>query len=327
MTTLDTPPLPPPLDAGPEGPGSGGHDPVTREYLVNPAVSVIRSSADEIIAHLGSRSRSSHRISDGESRGRLADFVTAFATPRAPAAVAATIGLDAETTAEFFEHLTRGQVLIPAEQARYSYLASGLGLAPADLAHEVAVVGTGRVADAVARQLADLLETPVSAGADLVDAFADADLVVVASDRPDPALGYDADEASRATDTPWHLTYLDGFELMVGPTFVPGVSANYYDFDSMDESARVLRMQYLFEKTGRPVVGKTLTVPAFAADLAASWATLAVAQHLWGRGSFLEGYLMRVDLERMQVVRDKVMRLPRNPVDMGVRTDLRHPFL
>lgn len=295
--------------------------------VLNPAISVIRSTDDEIVAHLGSRSRTSHRISDSQGRGRLADFVAGFVRPVSPAALAQEQDLDPAVAAEFVEHLTQGKVLIPEEQTRYSYLITGLGLTPSDTDLQVGVLGSGAIATAVARQLGDLIGTPVLLHDDAEAAFDGADLVVVASDQLAPGLCYDADEISLATGIPWQLVYLDGFELMIGPTFVPGESANYYDVDAMDEAARVLRTQYLYEKSSHPDQPRSATVPTFVADLAASWATTAIAQHLWGSGSFLEGYVMRVDLERMQIMREKVLRLPRNPVEMGVRSDLRHPFL
>lgn len=295
--------------------------------VLNPSVSVIRCNDDEVVASLGSRARSTHRIQDAQGRHKLADFVLAFAAPTEPVSVAATLGLDTDTATEFTRHLLDGQVLIAEEASHYSWLLSGFGLPAVNIDVAVAVVGSGRIAQSVCRQLGSLLGTELVPGDAVGAAFDDGDLVVVCPDRADPGLFYDADEMARATGKPWHLAYADGFELMVGPTFVPGESPNYYDFDAMDESARVMRMQYLYEKYAAPEVGQRCDLPLFAADLAASYVTIAVAQHLWGKGSFLEGYVLRVDLERMQLMRDRVLRLPRNPVDMGVRADLRHPFL
>lgn len=295
--------------------------------VLNPSASVTRCNDDEVVANLGSRARSTHRIQDAQARRRLADFVLAFTDPAAPTAVAATLGLDLETTAEFTSHLVDGRILIPEQMGRYSYLLSGMGSLHPDAEVALAVLGDGQIAASVCRQLSSLVEREVSSSTDLPAAFDAADFVVVCPDRMQPGLFYDADELSRATGTPWHLAYADGFELIVGPTFVPGESPGYYDFDAMDESARVMRMQYLYQKFAEPDAGRRSPLPVFAADLAASYITMALAQHLWGKGSYLEGYVLRIDLERMQLMRDRVLRLPRNPVDMGVRTDLRHPFL
>lgn len=301
--------------------------PAQSRLVLNPAASVIRCNDDEVVASLGSRARSTHRIQDAGGHHKLADFVLAFADPSAPETVAATLGLDDAVAAEFTQHLLDGQVLIEEQESRYSYLVSGLGLDGIDTDLAVAVCGGGRIAEALCRQLGSLLGRPVQPTGEIAEAFENNDFVVVCPDQVNPGLFYDADELSRALDKPWHLAYCDGFELMVGPTFVPGESANYYDFDAMDESARVMRMQYLYAKSAQPEAPQHCEPPAFVADLAASYIMMALTQHLWGRGSFLEGYVLRIDLERMQLVRDRVLRLPRNPVDMGVRTDLRHPFL
>lgn len=295
--------------------------------VLNPSAAVIRCNDDEVVASLGSRARSTHRIQDAGGHRKLADFVLAFTTPVTPDSVADRLGLDDAVAAEFTQHLLDGHVLIAEEESRYSYLVSGLGLDGIDTEVAVAVVGGGRIADAVCRQFGSLLGREVAPAGEIAEAFESNDFVVVCPDQVDPGMFYDADELSRALDKPWHLAYCDGFELMVGPTFVPGESPNYYDFDAMDESARVMRMQYLYAKSALPEAAQHCELPAFVADLAASYITMALTQHLWGRGSFLEGYLLRIDLERMQLVRDRVLRLPRNPVDMGVRSDLRHPFL
>lgn len=295
--------------------------------LVNPAMKIVRANADEIFVEVGSRSRMTHRIEDSQVRGGLADFVSRFRSPQDPEVVAAELGLESGTAAEYIEHLIEGRVLIPAHQARYSYLVSGFGWDPGARPATVAIAGAGRIAENVAWQLSELLTESPQRHENVATAFDGADLVVVASDRPNPGLCYDADELAQAMGTPWHLTYFDGFELMVGPTFRPGASANYYDFDSMNEAARVMRTPYLYGRFARAELEPTAELPAFMAAQAASWTVIAIAQHLWGQGSFLEGYVMRIDLERMEVMKDRVLRLPRNPVDMGARIDLRHPFL
>lgn len=295
-------------------------------FTINPTVNVVRSTPNEVFIEIGSRSRYTHRISDDKSRGVFADFVTSFTEPADVNAVAETLGIDSETLTEFCDALERGRVLLPSTQADYAYLLTGLDWDPTRRDAAVSVLGQGRIADQVHAQITELVSTPVEVTANPVDAFDGADFVIVAADDLAPALCYDADELARAAGVPWHLTRIDGFELLVGPTFVPD-GANYYDLDTMDESARVIRTPFLYGKAMAPDVKRSNKVPTFAAAIAAGWTVVAVAQHLWGKGSFLEDQIMRVDLERMEIIRDKVLRLPRNPVDMGMRADLRHPFL
>jgi len=294
---------------------------------VNPAVSVIRCSDDEVFLHHGSRSASTHRIEDTRHRGRFADFAAGFTSAATAREVGDRLGIDPDDAAEFAQHLRDGSALLTEDAARYGYVIAGLGAHTAPAVADVAVVGRGRVAASVARQLADLLDRPVDVADDVVEAFEANDLVVVAADRIDPGLFYDADEAATATGTPWQLVYVDGGEVIVGPTFVPGLTVGYYDLDTMDEAGRTMRMEYQYLKSAVPEVAATAAVPLLVADLAASYAGVAVLQHLTGKGSFLENHVLRVDLERLHVIRDRVIRLARTPRDLASRDDLRHPFL
>jgi hypothetical protein len=297
------------------------------EYVLNPSMQIIKSTDDEIIVQLGSRSRFTHRIQDSNNRGKLADFVASFRSPANPTRIAQTVGLSSEEAAEYVEHLVKGKVLIPPEQRDYSFLLAGLGFNDPQKEHVIRIVGTGGIATAAARQVSDLLKVGISPTLDMNEAFNDSDVVIVAADRPNPALFFDADETSRVSETPWHQVYMDGAEVVSGPTFIPGETVNYYDFDTMDESSRSLRIPFMYGKFTDPMVEANAQMESFIADFAASWAVLAVCQHLWGQGSYVENHVMRFDLERMQAIKDRVLKLPRNPVDIGAQPNLRHPFL
>lgn len=297
------------------------------QLIVNPAVSIIRGSDDEIMSRFGSRSRSSYRITDTDGHGVLADFVRAFVSPARPSEVASYFGIDNDTRDKFVEKLTEGSLLIKPEQARYSQIISGMHITPNSDDQTLIVVGTGRIAESVASNLSDLTSSDIEISQDLETAFYESDFVVVCSDRLNQTLFYDADECARASEKPWHLSYLDGSEIIVGPTFIPGITTNYYDRDTLDESARTLRFEHQYMASATPEIKAHAPVPLFIAQMAAGWTTAAVAQHLWGPGSFLEDHVLRIDLERMQIIRDRVLRLARNPVTVGSRSDLRHPFI
>lgn len=143
--------------------------------VLNPSVSVIRCNDDEVVASLGSRARSTHRIQDAQGRHKLADFVLAFAAPTEPVSVAATLGLDTDTATEFTRHLLDGQVLIAEEASHYSWLLSGFGLPAVNTDVAVAVVGSGRIAQSVCRQLGSLLGTELVPGDAVGAAFDDGD--------------------------------------------------------------------------------------------------------------------------------------------------------
>lgn len=294
--------------------------------VVNPSMSIIRGSDDEIMSRYGSRSRSSYRVA--APGGVLANFVRAFTEPSRPSEVAERLGIDTETCAQYTEKLTEGAILMAPEHTRYAQLVSAMHVQPPtgrDTA--ISVLGSGRIAAASAAQLTDLMGSDVAVTEDLTVAFEDHDLVVVCADRLNQPLFYDADEMARAADRPWHLTYADGAEIIIGPTFIPGITVNYFDRDTLDEASRSLRFEHQFMASAGPDIEATSPIPEFVAQLAAGWSTAAIAQHLWGTGSFVEDHVLRVDLERMQVIRDRVLALARNPVTVGSRTDLRHPFI
>ncbi|MBE0010095.1 MULTISPECIES: hypothetical protein [unclassified Arthrobacter] len=295
--------------------------------IINPAVAIIRCSDNEVFVRHGSRSSSTHRIEDTKNRRQLANFTEAFSSPVTAEEAATASGLDPQTAAEFTRHLLDGKALITEAARDYGYLVAGMGVDKAPPPAVVVVLGEGRVAEAIARQLGDLLAAEVPVVGELAGSFESSDLVVVASDTLNPGLFYDADEAAMETGTPWQLVYVDGGEAMVGPTFVPGITVSYYDLDTMDEAGRTMRMDYQFMKTAAPSIPATAQVPLAVADLAASYASFAALQHLTGKGSFLENHVLRIDVERLHIIRDRVIRLARTPRDIASRDDLRHPFL
>ena len=70
-----------------------------------------------------------------------------------------------------------------------------------------------------------------------------------------------------------------------------------------------------------PITAKKLPLQA------ASYITSSVLQELLGVGSHLEGFFLRIDLDRLEVIRQKLTRLARCPACALERPNLRHPFL
>jgi bacteriocin biosynthesis cyclodehydratase domain-containing protein len=321
MTTFDVPDT---LDAQ-----SAPADPIADpELVVNPALSVIRSSDDEIVVRFGSRSRTSRRLKDEGRHGLLGDLAEQLATPRRLSEVSAGVADPAGVLPAMLDHLREQKVVIDSADADYSFLLTGLDLADTSAIRQasVGVAGHGRIHDRVVLHLEDAGCELTAGAADDPDLFENNDLVVVCLDSPDAATLFDVNEVALTTRRPWQATFVDGAELVVGPLFVPGSTGCFHDFDTLDEAARSLRIDYLYYKShqgarsGRPI-------PHFVADLAAAYATTSVLQHVGGAGSFLEGFVMRVDLERMELMREQLLQVPRCPACMQNRPHLRHPFL
>ena len=298
--------------------------PDLRRLVLNPALRVTRGSDDELVIRQGSRGRSSQRITDEARRGVLADLTFAFGEG------ARVADLEGPVPADLLEGLVERHVLISEEDASFAFLTAGLGVAPGACRLTcVAVVGTGTLAEVTARMVRDALPDHVAvlmpATPDALDDDDPADVVVAVADRPDTAFFFDVNEFALTTGVPWHAAHLDGTEAVVGPLYRPGATGCYHDFDVLDEAGRSMRVDHVFTKlTGTQSRGR---VPLYAASMAASYLTTSLLQDAFGLGSYLEGALLRLDLDRLEVIRQQLSRLARCPACMEGRPDVRHPFV
>ena len=300
----------------------------TDRYLVNPMLTVVRSNDDEIIVRFGGRSTNSSRLKDDGRRGILGDIIERFANAASVTDVAEALTIDRGVLDDIVRTLIDQEVLILETDADGAFLALGFGVRNSSvlLSATVGVVGPGGLARTIADQLTDVGVTTIVVNQPDAEIFEAADLVVVASDGPDLGMFFDANEIALVLDRPWQSVFADGAELVIGPLFRPGYTGCFHDFDTMDESARSLRLDYLYYKSSQSA-GRESMLPRFVTDLAASYSTTSIVQHLSGRGSYLEGNVMRVDLERLEVIRDQLAQLPRCPACIQNRPHLRHPFI
>lgn len=298
----------------------------TQRLIINPALQVIRGSDDELIVRNGSRGRSAQRLSDEARRGVLCDFVGAFAGGAEPTSVLAVH----PEAADMLDGLVERHVLIDEREAEYSFLVGGLGLRLSDCrVGAVDLVGRGALADATADAIRDALPDAVEVRRhDHVSGAAEIDeleLLVVTSDTPDLPLFFDVNELALTLGTPWHAAYMDGAEAVVGPLYLPGTTGCFHDFDVIEEAGRSMRIDLVHAKlTATRDRGR---VPRFAAGLAAGYLTSSLLQDIFGVGSHLEGHFLRIDLDRLEVIRQQLSRLARCPACMENRPDLRHPFV
>jgi ribosomal protein S12 methylthiotransferase accessory factor len=151
--------------------------------------------------------------------------------------------------------------------------------------------------------------------------------VVVATDHLRPALSHAFNTWAAEMSRPWLNVTTDGTELLVGPIVVPGQTACFNCLEIQDEATRQYRHDFLVYKDAIERDGSLAAVSTPAAYLAASWAALAVAQFEQSGPCFLVDRLLRIDLDRLDVVAQRVFALPRCPVCARTRHDLRHAFL
>lgn len=295
----------------------------TTALVLNPALRVLRASDDEIVVRHGSRGRSGQRIRDDERRGILADLALSFSHPRAPE----TSG--SEATAELLGSLLDAGVIVPESEASFGYLIAGLGRPlPPPSVESVHVVGEGQVADAAAAQVSEAVGAAVPVvRATRPDDLDDAEFILATADTTSLSFFFEINEYALTHGVRWHAAYVDGPEIVVGPLYIPGVTGCFHDFDVLDEAGRSLRIDHLYGKLvdgGNTPAGP---LPLFVAHLAAGYLVTSVLQDIYGQGSFLEGYSLHIDLDRMEVIRRMLSRLARCPACQDQRPDLRHPFI
>jgi len=131
-----------------------------RTLVVNPHTVVIACGADEVVVRHGARSRFSRIISDSGRTGLLGKVLAWFTTPNSIAKLIETGAVhepDEPAVSELIAYLLGEGVLVdPRATVQAIYLSRILGL-PGDLkSRSSAVIGAGRVGDAIVQELTDL---------------------------------------------------------------------------------------------------------------------------------------------------------------------------
>jgi bacteriocin biosynthesis cyclodehydratase domain-containing protein len=163
----------------------------------------------------------------------------------------------------------------------------------------------------------------------ITSAFETADLLVVAWEAFSPTLFHAVNEAAIAARKPWMTVFFDGSEAIVGPTYLPGSSPCYYEFEIQNEATLLLRDEFVLYKDDaedEALRRVHFTLPAHA-QIAAGFATTSVLRMLTLGHTFTVGRAIRLDLERMSVDYVDVLRLPRCPACREERPAYRHLFL
>lgn len=212
----------------------------------------------------------------------------------------------------------------PAAAQRY------LGLTPSEV-----VSGGSLEATLVARLQACGTHSVRLEGRDALDAdaldtlFQEADFVVAAWENYAPTLFHSLNEAAISHGVPWLLTYCDGSEAIVGPLYVPGETACYYEFETQVEASTAFREDYLLykEHLAEAGIGGTYFVLPPHLQIAAGFTALAAAQFLTRGQGMAVGRSIRIDFERLAVDYQDVLRLPRCPACGADRAPYRQLFL
>lgn len=315
-----------------------------RTVRLSPHVRAVRRSDNEILVSHGTRSLFTEVFSDNECTGVLGVLAERLRAPasvdalvtaghlradQAGAAVDAVVGL-----------LARG-VLVPAEvDGRQAYLSSVFDRVPLAESLSVAVVGSGRLARHIAERLGQDLTGATDSTAqsevellpgrndiEFAEVFAGRQFVVVALDEPSTTVLHAANDAALVAGIPWMSVYLDGSEGIVGPSFIPGESPCYFEFEAQTEAGIYFVDHALELKHARSAGGTDTALPACYLDIVAGYAVASCLRHLLGGIAFTTGRAVRLDLERMEIDTQNVLRIPRCPACGPHRPAVRNPFL
>lgn len=332
---------------------------------VNPTLEIIPCTEDEILVRRGSRSTFSRIIKDESSRGLLLNTIEAFREPTTTDAArqVATTGSDDDFDA-LVAHLVEEGVLVDETHSIPTIYDAASTLEPeiAIATKRVGILGLGPVGHEVARHLADagvvemvglddrvradeavstvfaqnfesidvtIIEGSMSDEDAIESLFVESDFVLVAIEAFRPTTLHLANLASIDHETPWMPVYADGDEVIIGPFIVPGITPCFNEFEIQHEAARALRTEYLLYKESLldADAPQLSAIAGPVASAAASWASLAVLPFLTGGHSFLEAGTIRMDFERLDVIRERLLKIPRCPACDSLRPDYRHPFL
>lgn len=154
------------------------------------------------------------------------------------------------------------------------------------------------------------------------------DFTVVALERPNLRLTHLVNRFCIRDRKPWMLAAIDGNFGLVGPLFLPGLTACYNDYRTLAEAAipssemaRKHRQYCLARTTDSFFPG----LPAYA-DIVAGHSALAIVHFMLRETSFALGRVLVIDFDRMTIDTEDVLKLPRCPACGGEKAPYQPAF-
>ncbi|MDQ6713087.1 MAG: TOMM precursor leader peptide-binding protein [Candidatus Dormibacteraeota bacterium] len=165
--------------------------------------------------------------------------------------------------------------------------------------------------------------------ASLVALFEATDFVICALESFAPATLHAVNAASIRQRKPWMSIFVDGSQATVGPTYVPGETSCYLEFEIQSEASHTRQDEYLLYKEHLQANGHASVRPVLPSysEVAASLGAISTLRFLLSGTAFTVGRAVHVDFERMSFDYQDVLRVPRCPACNGVRAAYRHTFL
>jgi len=322
-------------------------------YVVNPAFNLIRANPNTVVINLGSRSPTSRQLTDSGRRGILADLLERWSVPVTLDQGRHLVDADDDAVDELVKFLLQEKVLIPVPEMESHAFLYAMGLESGRIkASSIGVIGAGKLCTPIIMQLLDAGVGEIWLCSDGVPAMKDERVVRVGTDPHEShsldRIASETDLVLCAADTidlemlfrinsvmiqsgkkPWIPVIVDGAEIQVGPVLGTDSGPCYNCLDAQDEASRTQLISFLAHKSA--VLGAAgfikRSLPQVVSDMVAAWATLSALHIVAGMSSFLSDYRVRIDLERFEVIRDRILCLPRCPACQAGVADYRHPFL
>ena len=159
-------------------------------------------------------------------------------------------------------------------------------------------------------------------------AVAGSDLLIVALEQPDVRLAHRVNRRCLAAGRRWLHAVIDGSLGVVGPLFVPGVTACYNDFRSFADAANpspLMSRVYRQHAARRGAASFAPGLPAHAA-IAGGFVSLAAVHTLLTGTSFALGRVLSINFDRMLIDVEDVLKLPRCPACGQLRSAYQPAF-
>ncbi len=159
--------------------------------------------------------------------------------------------------------------------------------------------------------------------------FEAVDFVVCSLEFFGPATLHAVNAAAIQLRKPWMSIFVDGSQATIGPTYVPGETSCYLEFEIQSEASHTRQDEYLLYKEHIQGNGHASVRPVLPpySDLAASLGAVSALRFLLSGTTFTVGRAVHIDLERMSVDYQDVLRVPRCPACNATRAAYRHTFL
>lgn len=289
-----------------------------RQVRLVAGIHVLPYGDDEVFVRAGSRSSTSVVVRDPDRRRLLVRVVERLgAGPCSPKEVADQLACPVDDVTSLVDQLVESVIAeVVVERARSVVVVVGSGRTAALLEHSL------RTDDLVeVQQVESVDDVP-----DIDDAARARTLVALTTDVRHPGGEQDLSLWAMETDVAILRTCLDGDEALIGPIVVPGQSACLNCFDIQDEATRSFRFDYLAYKRALDRDGGPCSTHR-AQLVAAGYAAIAIADRAASGWGFLVERVVHVNTGTLELSTDRVFRVPRCPVCLRHRADLRHTFL